>query len=45
MVSIAAFKIVNPGMVPSRRSLMLQVLKTESYDEFKSQTGSEVSEV
>jgi hypothetical protein len=36
VVSIAAFKAVNPGSIPGRCSFVLQVLKTESYDEFES---------
>ncbi len=42
MVSIAAFKAVNPGSIPGRRSFVLQVLKTECYDEFESHSESEV---
>ncbi len=43
MVSIAAFKkAVNPGSIPRRCSFVLQVLKTESYHEFKSHSLSEV---
>ncbi len=34
-----------PGSNPGRRSFVLQVLKTESYHEFESQSGSEVSVV
>ncbi len=33
------------GSNPGRRSFVLQVLKTESYDEFESQSGSEASVV
>ncbi len=33
MLSIAAFKAVNPGLIPGWRSFVLQVLNTESYDE------------
>ncbi len=42
VVSIAAFKAVNPCSIPSRRSFVLQVLKTESYHEFESHSVSEV---
>ncbi len=42
VVSIAAFKAVNPGSIPSRCSFVLQVLKTESYHEFESHSVSEV---
>ncbi len=41
VVSIAAFKAGNPGSIPGRRSFVLQVLKTESY-EFESHSVSEV---
>ncbi len=45
MLSIAAFKAVNPGLIPGRRSFVLQVLNTESYDEFECLKcgGTEVS--
>ncbi len=39
---IAAFKAVNPGLIPGRCSFVLQVLKTESYDEFESHSVTEV---
>jgi hypothetical protein len=42
VVSIAAFKAVNLGSIPGRRSFVLQVLKTECYDEFESHSVSEV---
>ncbi len=42
MVSIAAFKAVNPGSIPGQRSFVLQVLKTESYHEFESHSVSAV---
>jgi hypothetical protein len=42
VVSIAAFKAVNPGSIPGRRSSVLQVLKTESYHEFESHSVSEM---
>jgi hypothetical protein len=42
VVSIAAFKAVNQGSIPGRRSFVLQVLKTESYHEFESHSVSEV---
>ena len=42
MVSIAAFKADNPGLIPGHSSFVLQVLKTESYHEFESQSVSEV---
>ncbi len=38
VVSIAAFQAVDPGLIPGRRSFVLQVLKTESYHEFESQS-------
>ncbi len=44
-VSIAAFKAIVPGSIPGRCSFVLQVLKTESYDEFESQSESEASVV
>jgi hypothetical protein len=34
--SIAAFKAVYPGSIPSRRSFVLHDLKTESYHESRS---------
>jgi hypothetical protein len=37
--------LLDPGSNPSRRSFVLQVLKTESSHEFESQTGSEASVV
>ncbi len=40
--TVAAFKLVNPGSIPGRRSFVLQVLKTESYHEFESHSVSEV---
>ena len=33
--------LLDPGSNPGRRSFVLQVLKTECYDEFESQSGSE----
>jgi hypothetical protein len=42
VVSIAAFKAVNPGSTPGRCSFVLQVLKTESYHEFESHSALEV---
>jgi hypothetical protein len=42
VVSIAAFKAVNPGSIPSQHSFVLQVLKTESYHEFESHSVSKV---
>jgi hypothetical protein len=42
VVSISAFKAVNPGLNPGRCSFVLQVLKTESYHEFESHSVSEV---
>jgi hypothetical protein len=35
-VSIAAFKAGTPGSIPDLCSFVLQVLKTESYHEFRS---------
>ncbi len=37
--------LLDPGSNPGRRSFVLQVLKTECYDEFESQSGSEASVV
>ncbi len=42
MVSIAALKAVNLGLIPGRRSFVLQVLKTGCYNEFESHSVSEV---
>ncbi len=42
MESIAAVITVNPGSIPGRRSIVLQVLKTESYHEFESHSVPEV---
>jgi hypothetical protein len=42
VVSIAAFKAVNPGSIPGQCSFVLQVLKTESYHEFEYYSVSEV---
>ncbi len=41
VVSIAAFKAGNPGSIPGQHSFVLQVLKTECYDEFESHSVSE----
>jgi hypothetical protein len=37
--------LLDPGSNPGRRSFELQVLKTESYDEFESLSESEASVV
>jgi hypothetical protein len=34
-------EVLDPVSNPGRRSFVLQVLKTECYDEFESQSGSE----
>ncbi len=43
MVSIAVFQAVEQGSIPSQRSFVLQVLKTESDHEFESRTVRSVS--